>query len=175
MRALAKTEKRTIRIAALVLGAYFVFFAGQKVWKFVGSRRAEYAKLVQEADKLRIELRPYPDKVAVAHKLMEGFHMDPARLSRASVVADASAAILKAATTGGVQLGPIRESGARQSGKELTSMQLDCTGAVPALMAFLHGFESIGYPIIVDSVQFSPEPSKPGQVKAHISLVILDF
>ena len=175
MRALAKSEKRTIRIAAVVLGAYFVFFAGQKVWKFVGSRRAEYAKLVQEADKLRIELRPYRDKVAVAHKLMEGFHMDPARLSRASVVADASAAILKAATTGGVQLGPIRESSSRQSGKELASMQLDCTGPVPAVLAFLHRFESIGYPIILDSVQLGSDPTKPGAIKAHIGLVILDF
>src|SRR5436190_1170700 len=173
MRALAKTEKRTIRIAALVLGAYFVFFAGQKVWKFVGSRRAEYAKLVQEADKLRIELRPYRDKVLVAKKLMEGFHMDPARLSRSSVVADASAAILKAATTGGVQLGPIRESAARQSGKELSSMQLDCTGPVQALLAFVHRFESIGYPILVDSVQFSSDPSKPGALKLHLNLVIL--
>ena len=175
MRTLSKSEKRTIRIAATVLAAYFILFCGQRVWKSISGHRAEYTKLVQEADKLRTELRPYQDKALVAKKLMEGFHMDPARLSRTSVVAEASAAILKAATTGGVQLGPIRESAARQSGKELASMQLDCTGPVPAVMAFLHRFESIGYPIILDSVQLNPEPMKPGTLKLHLGIVILDF
>ena len=175
MSALTRSEKRTIRLAVAVLAAYFLFFAGQKVWKFFSGARAEYARLVTEADKLRTELRPYPDRAQVARKLMESFRMDPMKLSRSSVAGDASAAILKAATTGGVQLGPIRESGSRQSGKEIGSMQLDCTGGLPALLAFLHKFESLGYPIVIDSVQFSPEPSRPGNLKLHLSLIILDF
>ena len=54
-------------------------------------------------------------------------------------------------------------------------MQLDCTGPVPAVMAFVHRFESIGYPIILDSVQLNPEPMKPGTLKLHLGIVILDF
>jgi len=175
MRSLSTSEKRTIRLAGVVLAAYFIFAFGQKSWKYLNQRRTDYVKLSQEAGKLRTELRPYREKILVAKKLMEGCHMDPAKLSKSSVVADASAAILKAATSGGVQLGPIRESGARQSGRELTSMQLDCTGPVPSVLAFLHRFESIGFPIILDSIQLSSEPMKPGTLKLHLGLVILDF
>jgi hypothetical protein len=175
MKTFSKSEKRTIRLAVMVLCAYFLFAFGQKGWKYLNQRRTDYSKLSQEADKLRTQLRPYREKALVAKKLMEGFHMDPAKLSKSSVLADVSAAILKAATTGGVQLGPIREAGGRQAGRELSSMQLDCTGPVPSLLAFLHRFESLGYPIILDSVQLSSEPTKPGAIKLHLNLVILDF
>src|SRR4051812_47142252 len=126
MRELSEKEKRTIRVAIAVLGIYFAFFAGQKVWALIATRRAEYTKLVEQATNLRAELQPYQDKVAVAQKLMEASRLDPGKLSRTSLVAEASSAILKAATIGGIQLGPMRESAARQSGKELTAMQLDC-------------------------------------------------
>jgi len=175
MRTLSKNEKRTIRLAAIVLAAYFLFAFGQRGWNFVRKGKVDYTVLCQEAAKLKAEVRPYKDKILVTKKLMEGAHMDPAKLSRASVVADASAAILKAATTGGVQLGPIRESGTRQSGRELTSMQLDCTGPVPAVLAFLHKFQTLGVPLILDSIQLSPETMRPGTLKLHLGLVILDF
>jgi hypothetical protein len=123
---------------------------------------------------LRTELRPYEDKALATQKLMESFHLDPARLTKASVVAEASAAIQKAASGGGVQLGPIREAPARTSAKELASMQLDCTGPVPAMMTLLSRFETLGYPLILDAVQVNPEP-RPGMVKLHLTIIILDF
>ena len=172
---LSTSEKRTIRIAGSVLGVYLLFFCAQHAWKFIAAQRAKYTALVQQADKYRVELKPYQSRVELAQKLMRDFRLDPSRLSRPSVVADASAAILKAAASNGIQLGPIRESAARQSNKELASIQLDCTGQVAAVLAFIHNFQSIGYPIIVDSVQINPEPSKPGMLKVHLALVILDF
>src|SRR5262245_38894554 len=175
MRTLSKSEKRTIRLGVIVLSIYFLFSFGQKGWRFVQKGKQDYNVLSGEAAKVRSDLRPYKDKILVCKKMMESFHMDPAKLSRNSVVADASAAILKAATTVGVQLGPIRETGSRQSGRELTSMQLDCTGPVPSVLAFLHKFESIGFPVILDTIQLTPEPSRPGTLKLHLGLVILDF
>lgn len=101
--------------------------------------------------------------------------MDPVKLTRASVVGEASAAIQKAATAGGIQLGPIRESAARASARELASMQLDGSGPIPAVMAFLHGFESLGYPVVLDSIQLTQDPTKPSMVKMHLTIVIYDF
>jgi hypothetical protein len=164
-----------MRAGIIVLAVYFLFSFGQKGWNFLQKGRSDYKALCNEAAKVRADLRPYKDKIAMTKKMMEGFHMDPAKLTRSSVVADASAAILKAATTGGVALGPIRETGSRQSGKELTSMQLDCTGPIPSVLGFLHKFESIGFPVIFDSIQLTPEASRPGTLKLHLSLVILDF
>jgi hypothetical protein len=175
MRTLSRSETRTIRLAVIVLSVYFLFNFGQKGWRFVQKGKQDYKVLSSEAAKVRADLLPYKDKILVCKKMMESFHMDPAKLSRNSVVADASAAILKAATTVGVQLGPIRETGSRQSGRELTSMQLDCTGPVPSVLAFLHKFESIGFPVILDTIQLTPEPSRPGTLKLHLGLVILDF
>jgi hypothetical protein len=92
-----------------------------------------------------------------------------------SLVAEASAAIQKAASSGGIQLGPIRESPARTSSKELASMQLEGTGPIPAAMGLLHRLQSLGYPLIVDSVQITPDATKPGMVKLNLTIIILDF
>jgi cell division protein FtsB len=175
MRTLSSSEKRTIRLAAIVLGAAFILFAGQKICRFLAQQRASYTNLLQQVKQRRAELKPYPNRVQDIQKMMENFHMDPNTLSRTSVVAEASAAILKAATAGQVQLGPIRETAARSNSKELATMQLDCTGKIASVLAFLHRFESIGYPIIIDSVQLTAEPMKPGLLKAHLALIILDF
>ena len=131
--------------------------------------------MILEAKNLRDELRPYETKALMATKLMEGFQMDPTRLTRATVVAEASAAIQKAAMSGGIQLGPIRESPARSAAKELTSIQLDGSGQVQAIMSFLNRFESLGYPLILDSVQIMPDAQKPSMVKVHLTIVIMDF
>jgi len=89
-------------------------------------------------------------------------------------VADASAAIQKAAQSGKVQLGPIRETPGRSSAKELASIQLEGVGPVPAIMGFLHQLGSLGYPLVVDAVQLTPE-NKPGSLKMNLTIVILDF
>jgi hypothetical protein len=174
MRALTPREKRTLRFGAVAVTIYLLGFGGLQVWKYFAKRRSDYQQMVHQAEALKQEVRLYEDKILVVKKLMEGFHMDPARLSRASVVADASAAIQKAAMGGGVQLGPVRESPARPSSKELASMQLEGTGPVPAIMGLLSRLESVGFPLIIDSVQLTPD-AKPGQLKMSLTILILDF
>ena len=41
-------------------------------------------------------------------------------------------------------------------------------------MAFLNQLEGVGYPVIIDSVQLTPD-MRPGQLKLSLTLVILDF
>jgi hypothetical protein len=105
---------------------------------------------------------------------MESLRLDPAKLSRTSVVAEASSAIQKAAMSGGVQVGPVRESPARPSSKELASVQLEGTGPVSAVMGLLNRLESVGFPLIIDSVQLTPD-MRPGQLKVNLTILILDF
>ncbi len=174
MRTLAPAEKRTIQIGAAIVAVVLALSGGAQLWKRLTARRVEYNRLVQEARKLRAEVKVYQQKAQDTKMLMETFHLDPARLTKASVVAEASAAIQKAAAGGGVGVGPIRESPGRPSAAELASMQLDCSGPVPAMMTLLSRFESLGYPLILDSVQITPEP-RPGMVKMHLTIIILDF
>ena len=54
-------------------------------------------------------------------------------------------------------------------------MQIEGSGAVPAVMSLLHNLESLGYPLIIDSVQLTTDPMRPGQVKLNLTIVVLDF
>jgi hypothetical protein len=175
MRTLTDREKRTIRIATVGIAIYLVLFFGLRCQKYLEAKRTDYGKVVAAATKLRDELQIYEDKAAAVKSLMEKFHMDPAKLSKASVMADASAAIQNAAAAGGVVIGPIRESPARASAKELGSMQLEGSGPVPAMMAFLSRLETLGFPLVIDSVQISPAPGQQGMIKVNLTIIILDF
>ena len=106
---------------------------------------------------------------------MESFRLDPSKLNRESLMAQASAAIQTAALGGGVQLGPVRESPGRPSSKELGSIQLEAAGPVPALLKFVQQTHSLGYPLVIDTMQIGSEPTRPGQLKLNLTILILDF
>ena len=174
MTTLTDREKRTVRLAAAAIAVYLVLFFGVKLWKSFEARRTEYQQLSTDAQRLKRDLQPYENRVLLAQKLKENFRLDPAKLSKASLVAEASAAIQKAALGIKVQLGQVRESAARPSAKELASMQLEGSGPVPAVMTFLSQLETLGYPLIIDAVQLSPE-ARPGMIKLNLTIIILDF
>jgi hypothetical protein len=106
---------------------------------------------------------------------MDDFHMDPAELSNPSVVAEASAAIQRAAAAGGFGVGAIHESPGQAAGQELASMQFEGSGQIAAVMGLLHRMQTIGFPVIIDSVQLTPVATQPGQVKVSLTIIILDF
>jgi len=173
MRPLTDREKRIVRIAGAGIVIYLVLFYG---CQFVERQRSAYRQLVTEAEKLRRQTLPYATRVQVVKKLMDDFHLDPAKLRKATVVAEASAAIQNRAKTGGVQLGPIRESMPPGQGKGLATVQLEGSGQIPAMLAFLGGLDRIGFPLIVDSVQFTAAVNgRSGPVKMNLTIIILDF
>jgi hypothetical protein len=175
MSTLTDRDKKVIRIGGIIIGAYLVLFFGYSAWQLLDGQRASYRLLVKEAQDLHQRIQVYQDKAAHAQKLMEEFHLDPAKLSRDTVVGEASAAIQKMAATAGVQLGQIHEAPARSSAKELRSVQLEGGGQVRAVLALLNRLESLGYPLVIDDVQLTMEPTRPGQVKLSMTIVILDF
>ncbi len=175
MKPLTDRDKRTIRIGAIFIVAYLALFYGVKGWRQLESRRHDYQALLQSARDLRAKVQPYEKRILQAEKLKKKFQLDPLNLSNATVVAEASAAIQKAAAGGGVKLGPIRESPARSSGKELVSMQLEALGPVQAIVGLLPRLDKLGFPILIESVQMSSEPSKPGILKLNLTITILDF
>jgi len=172
---LTDREKRTLRFAGIGIAIYLALFGGFEVWKYFQTKRADYLQLAQEARSLREHTLPYREKVLVVKKLMEDFHMNPAQLKKTTVVANASAAIQQAAKAGGVALGPIRETPARGSATTVATMQLESSGQVTAVLSFLAGLNTIGFPVVVDSVQFTSENGRPGQIKMNLTLSILNF
>lgn len=175
MRTLTSQEKRTIRIAGVGIAVYLALFGGFKFWQFFERQRTDYRRLLAEADDLKREVKRYEAKIEVTKKLMETFRMDPAKLSRTTVVAEASAAIQTAAKEGGFQLGTVRESPARPGSRELSTIQIEGSGPVQATMSLMSRLETCGYPLIIDSTQISADPTRPGQIKLNLTIIILDF
>ena len=171
MRPLTNREQRAVRLAAGAVALYVAFIG----WKYFDGKRSAYRQVVRDVHNFKLELKPYDEKILAVKKLMETFHLDPAKLSKTTVVAEASSAIQKAAATGGVQCGPIRESPGRSSAKELGSIKLEGSGQLPAVTSFLQRLESIGAPLIIDSVQITPDNMRPGMIKLSLTIIILNF
>ena len=171
---LTARERRLLRFAVIGIAVYLAFFGGLKLWKRLEARRAQYEQMITDANRIGHQVRPYENRVLLAEKLKEVYHIDPRRLSRATVVAEASAAIQKEAKDRKVAFGPIRETPARASGKELASMQFEGSGPIAGVMELLQRLPALGYPLIVDAVQLNPE-NKPGNVKVSLTIVILDY
>lgn len=174
MRTLTDHEKRTVRRAAIGIAIYLVLFCGFKIWKSMERQRVEYRQLVADAKDLKVKIQSYRDKADHLKRMMEDFHLDPAKLSRETIVGEASAAIQKAASGSGIQVGTVRESASRASGDEVASMQFEGSGPVPAVTGLLNRMQTLGYPLVIDSVQITPD-NRPGNVKLSLTIVILNF
>jgi len=168
-------EKRTIQMAAVCVVIYLALFYGPVARNYFTTRREAYDKLVQQARDLRDVIQPYQEKIETATNLMDRFRMDPAKLNRSTVMAEASAAIQKAAAAEGVGVGPVRETPGRASAKEAGSIQFEGSGPIGAVMDLLHHLDRVGFPVIIDSVQFSSDPRMPNGIKVSMTIVVLDF
>jgi hypothetical protein len=175
MRPLTQRDKRTIRYGGIGIGIYLVLFIAFKFFKMIEQKRSDYKDLVQQAHALKSEIEDYKTRVLVAQKLMNEYHVNPARLTEASVVAQASAAIQTEAGADGVGLGIIRESPSQSSTLELASIRIEGSGKVPAMLKLLDRLQRLGYPLIIDSVQLTSNPTQPGNVKVEMTVTILDF
>jgi len=174
-RQLTPKEKRTIRIAAICVGLYLLLLYGAGVRSYFTTRRQAYETLVQQARDLRDVIKPYQEKIATATNLMDHFHMDPAKLRRSSVMAEASAAIQQAAASEGVGVGAIRETAGRPSAKEAGSIQFEGTGPIVAVMHLMHALDRVGFPVVIDNVRFTSDPRMPNAIRVNLTIVVLDF
>lgn len=168
-------DKKTIRLATIAIVIYLAAFGGFKMWRKGGSGQDDYQTLARKAERLRDELRAQENKALLFEKLSEQYAFDPRKIKKETLVADASAAIQSAAQQGGIQLGPFRESPSRSAARELTTIQVEGSGPVPAALGLLHKLRTLGYPLVIDSVQFGPAQGRPGQVKVNVTITILNY
>jgi hypothetical protein len=174
MPALTERDRRTLRWASIGISLYLVLFFGARGWRQLEAKRLDYQNLCQVERRLQRDINAHENKVLLFEKLKASLRLDPQSLSRPALAGEASAAIQKAAAGAGVKLGPVRESPARAVARELASMQLEGAGTVPAVMGLFHRLETLGFPLVIDSVQVTPD-SRPGQIKITLTIVILDY
>lgn len=175
MRKLTQRDQRTIRYGGIFIGIYLLLFVVFHVLKMLEQKRSDYNDLVRQARTLKSEIEDYQTRALVAQKLMNEYHVDPARLTEASVVAEASAAIQSEAGADGVGLGTIRESPSQSSNLELASIHVEGSGKIPGMLKLLDRLQRLGYPLIIDSVQLTSNPMQPGNIKFDMTITVLDF
>jgi hypothetical protein len=54
-------------------------------------------------------------------------------------------------------------------------MQVEGSGQVASALQLLHRLRTLGYPLLIDSVQFGPAQGRPGQIKVNVSITILNY
>ncbi len=175
MQPLSNRDKRALRLGAFGLSLYLVLFGGFRLVTSLEASRNRSLGVLQEAQKIHGELVAHENDVLKVEKLRKLFSMDPTKLSRATLVGQASAAIQNAAASSGLALGPIRESAGRTPANELATIQLEMSGPAPAILGMIQKLPSLGFPLFMDAVQISQDPTKPGATKLNLSIVILDF
>jgi len=152
-----------------------VLFFGVTGLKKLEAQRVNYQKLVAKVQREEQDLRAYENRVLLFQKYRDAYQLDPARLPTETLVAEASAAIQNAARQDRIILGPVRETPGRSSGRELASIQFDGSGPFPAALGLIHKLQTLGYPVIIDSLQLTPDTPKPGSLKLNVTVVILNF
>lgn len=173
LRTLSAREKRTLRIGAGALCLYLLGFYGLEGWRLLEAEREKYDRLAAEAGTLELEMLREKVKAQRLEKLQRTFRLDPATLREDTIVGEASAAIQKAAQALGLQLGPSKEGPGRVSGKDLAVLQIEGSGPTPAAARFVHSLGTLGYPLVVDSVQWKTTGMPPGQVRLSLGVVVL--
>ena len=175
MPAITERDKRTLRLAGIGIAIYLALFFGVRGWKGLEARRTSYQQLVTQVQREEQAAHAYENKVLLFQKYRDAFRLDPARLPRETLVAEASAAIQNAAREDGLQLGPVREAPGRTAGRELATIQLEGTGPLPSTLGLIHKLQTLGYPVVIDTLQLTPDAGKPGTLKINATLVILNF
>ena len=176
MQSLTERDKRILRIATIGVAIYLALFFGAKSIKRLEKSRVEYQQLLAQAEKLKRDVGPLENKFLLLEKLKETSKIEVQKISRATVVAEASAAIHKAAQEGGIKLGPMRESASgRSAARELASMQIEGMGQITQIMAFCHKLQSLGFPLAIETFTLAPQQNPPGMLKVNMTVVLFDW
>lgn len=171
---LTDKDKRTIRLAAYGLAAYLLLFYGVKFVRHLEASRTEYQQLVFKAQVLKQELETYETKAMAVEKLQGDSGIDLTKIPAATLLGETGAAVQQAAQKSGVVLSAIREGSGSASAGEIGSLQMEATGPIQSVFGFLGALDQLGYPLVIESVEFSKE-NQPGTLKVNLDMVIIDF
>jgi hypothetical protein len=175
MPQLTQRDKRTLQIAAIGLAIYLVLFFGFKWWKSREKAGEGFDQLLARAQREQQEARRQENDLLLFEKHCDTYGFDPRALPKETLVAQAAAAIQNAARQGGIKLGPVRETPGRSAARELSTIQFDGAGQPPAVLTLLHKLQTLGYPIVIESLQFTQDPKQPNMLKVNVTLQILNF
>jgi hypothetical protein len=175
VRTLTPREKRTLKIAAVLLGVYLLLFYGSEGVRYLEGKRAEASHLRQRIGRLQLQMQRQESKRRSLTELRRSLGVDVENLDGGDVAAKALASIQETAKTCSVPLGPIKEMEGNPAAGELSRFQLEARGPVKALIGFLHSLYATGYPLTFDQLTWTRQSKKPGNVELSFYVTVLDY
>lgn len=175
MRSLQPREKRTVRLAVVILGIYLLGFYGLRLWRHIEAKRVEFGELRFKLSQLEREVRQEEEKRRSVERLKKSLALDLEKLSEDTVVAETLAAIQEAARTHTVNLGTSKEAQENPSSRELAIFQLEGNGSLDGVSKFLHTLGHLGYPLIIDHLTLKPMGKEPGHVRLTLRVALVNF
>lgn len=173
MKKLTARDRRTLRIASVLIVAYLMIFYGSKGWETLRSMEDRYEQKRIEAEQLTVRLLQEMKKQKEVRAFRESIGIDLTRLDDETLVGETRVAIQAIAGAHGIGLGPSKEAPARSGAAELAVIQLEGQGTVLGISKFVHGLPLLGYPVAIERLTFRPDPAKPGHMSFTLSVVIL--
>lgn len=170
---LTDRDRRTIRIATVLVALYLLVFYGSEGWQVLRSMEDRYEQKKIEAEQLTVRLLKEKKKQKEVRELRTAIGIDLAKLDDETLVGEARVAIQKIAGTHGIGLGPSKESPARAGARELAIIHLEGQGTVLGVSKFVHALPLLGYPISIERLML--KPTKPGQMSFTMSVIILSI
>lgn len=175
MRTLTDREKRTLRLAGILVAVYLVLFYGAKLFGALESRRGAYAEAYFKAQTLQVKRLREIQKRKRLEKLKAEWNIDFTKLQKKTVVGDARVALEATARTCGVGLGFSRESPGRTRAGELTVFQVQGSGKTLNVARFLHCLKTrLGYPMVVDRIHLKAQ-KRPDLVAFTFTATLLGY
>ena len=175
MRSLTDREKRTLRLAGILVAAYLVLFYGVKFFGYLESRRTAYDEAYLQAQTLQVERLREIQKRKRLEKLKAEWNIDFEKLGKKTVVGDARMALEATARACGVRLGFSKESPGRVRSGELTVFQVQGSGKTRNVARFLHSLKTrLGYPMVVDRIHLKAQ-KRPGLASFTFTTTLLGY
>lgn len=174
--ALNQREKRTVRLASILVGAYLIIFGGLQLRGYLGEKGEELTALRQELAELESasDRRDLDRRRVLRLERELGFSAESSKASSGGRVAATTAEIERLARQLEIDLGPHGELSSRLGSGELARLDIQATGSLGSLSRFLKGVESSGHPVVVRRMDLRRLDGAPGRASLTMSLGVLD-
>jgi len=175
MRKLTAREKRTVKIGVSALLGYLALFYGFKGFQAAEAWRGRYEQAELACSAVERDILRERAKAQRLEKLRSVFRFEPDRQRPETVVGDVRVQLQKLSQQAGFALGSSKESPGRPDGKELAVLELEGLGPTLSAIRFLDAARTIGYPLVVDRMEWKTGGLPPGQVRLTLGVVVLRY
>ncbi|MCA8962209.1 MAG: hypothetical protein KDC38_16905, partial [Planctomycetes bacterium] len=170
---ISESEKRTVRRAGVALLVFLVVYGWVVGSRVLDEKAQAYDEALGRLASLETEVLRRQKDSKRYDQLQRRWALDVERLQSEKLVSEARLSLEKHAADSGVAVAESRESSGGSVDRARIHLQVQ--GETEKLFEFVHGLDSLGYPIYLHRFQLIGNEEGPGQVTATLNIGLLDY